>query len=156
MSTPSSESPDSTRETTPATTPETPEISKALTLPNHIITSPYTSPEHQLDLSTLDAEHALFARALQGLRVVRDDYATAGYIESFNWGEIMGRLRELVEEEGGPNGGRESPGTGGFKETSFFIVAFRSRVPPTTVYEDLGVLDEVAHAEAVACGGFLK
>lgn len=79
----------------------------------------------------------------------------------------MGRLRELVEEEG-LTGGRESEGegdakgernveaAGGFKETTFFIVAFRSRVPPTTVYEDLGVLDEVAHAEAVACGGFLK
>ena len=56
----------------------------------------------------------------------------------------------------GYTGEGEIKGTGGFKETSFFIVAFRSRVPPTTVYEDLGVLDEVAHAEAVACGGFLK
>lgn len=156
MSTPSSESPDSTRATTPATTPETPEIPKALTLPNHIVTSPYTSPEHQLDLSTLDTENALFARALQDLRAVRGDYATAGYVESFNWGEVMGKLRELVEEEGGLNGQRESSDEGGFRETSFFIVAFRSRVPPTTVYKDLGVLDEVAHAEAVACGGFLK
>lgn len=156
MSTPSSESPDLTRSTTPATTPELPE------LPNHVVTSPYTSPEHQLDLSTLDTENALFARALQDLRVVRDDYATAGYVESFNWGEVMGRLRSLVEEAEDLKSGRRSTGeggikgTGGFKETSFFIVAFRSRVPPTTVYEDLGVLDEVAHAEAVACGGFLK
>lgn len=128
----SSESfPDSTR----ATTPESPGM---------IITSPYTTPEHLLDLSTLNAENALLAQVLQGLKCTREDYATAGYQESFNWEEVLDRLKSLAD------------GAGGFKETSFFIVAFRSRVPPSTVYEDLGVLDEVAHREAVECGGFLK
>lgn len=124
-------SPDSTR----ATTPES---------PGHIVTSPYTEPEHRLDLSTLNPENALFAQALQSFRRTRDDYATAPYLESFNWDEVLDRLRTLAGE------------AGGFKETSFFIVAFRSRVPPTTIYEDLGALDKVAHGEAVECGGFLK
>lgn len=38
----------------------------------------------------------------------------------------------------------------------FYIVVFRSRIPPTTVYADLGVLDKAAHAEATKSGGFLK
>ena len=119
----------------------TPELSS----PGFIITSPYTEPSHQLDLSTLDAENALFARALRRLRRVRDDYATADYLDSFNWDEVLdGELRSLAEA------------AGGFRETSFFIVAFRSRVPASTTYADLGVLDKLAHEEAVACGGFLK
>lgn len=127
----SESSPDSTR----ATTPESPGL---------IVTSPYTELEHQLDLSTLDREDALFAQALQNLRPVCDDYATAPYLESFNWDEVLDKLRSLAD------------GAGTFKETTFFIVAFRSRVPPTTIYEDLGILDKVAHKEAVKCGGFLK
>ncbi|SPO04094.1 uncharacterized protein DNG_06777 [Cephalotrichum gorgonifer] len=122
---------DSTR----ATTPESPDL---------IITSPYTEPEHQLDLTTLDTENALLARALQHMQCVREDYATAPYVRSFNWDEVMGKLQELAGE------------AGGFRETTFFVVAFRSTVPPTTEYADLGVLDKVAHEEAVACGGFLK
>ncbi|RYP05848.1 hypothetical protein DL764_003522 [Monosporascus ibericus] len=47
-----------------------------------------------------------------------------------------------------------TPANGG--ETSFFIVAFRSQIPPTTAYEELGVLDKAAHAEATASGGFLN
>lgn len=127
--------PESSRDSTRATTPESPGL---------IITSPYTEPEHQLDLSTLNTENALFAQALQSLRRTRDDYATAAYLDSFNWEEVLDRLKTFADS------------AGGFKETSFFIVAFRSRVPPSTVYEDLGVLDKVAHEEAVKGGGFLK
>ena len=43
-----------------------------------------------------------------------------------------------------------------WKEAAFYIVVFRSRIPPTTVYSDLGVLDQAAHAEAMKSGGFLK
>ena len=43
-----------------------------------------------------------------------------------------------------------------WKEAAFYIVVFRSRIPPTTVYADLGVLDQAAHAEAMKSGGFLK
>jgi translation initiation factor 3 subunit H len=35
-------------------------------------------------------------------------------------------------------------------------VVFRSQIPPTTVYADLGALDKAAHEEATKSGGFLK
>lgn len=107
--------------------------------------SPYTELEHLLDLATLDKENALLARALACMENVRGDYATAPYLESFNWAEVMNRLQDLVRQNGGD-----------FKATSWYIVAFRSQIPPTTVYADLGILDKAAHAEANASGGFLK
>ncbi|KAL7628454.1 hypothetical protein AAE478_002657 [Parahypoxylon ruwenzoriense] len=110
-----------------------------------LIVSPYTEQEHLLDLRTVDAENALLARALIGMRSLRSDYATAPYIEIFNWDEVIEELTRLVRQHGHE-----------WKETSFFVVAFRSQIPPTTVYEDLGVLDKAAHAEATASGGFLK
>ncbi|KAF6811885.1 UPF0643 protein PB2B2.08 [Colletotrichum sojae] len=110
-----------------------------------IVHSPYTDPEHLLDLETLDDENALLARALSHLECLRADYATAGYTESFNWGDVMRELKILVETTGKT-----------FKETSFYIVAFRSQIPPSTVYGDLGILDKAAHAEANQVGGFLN
>lgn len=110
-----------------------------------IIQSPYTEPAHQLDLRTLDHENTILARALTQLVAVRGDYAIAPYTDSFNWSEVMGEVRRLVEASGK-----------GFKETSFYIVAFRSQIKPSTEYGQLGGLDKAAHAEAVASGGFLK
>ncbi|KAJ4264964.1 hypothetical protein NW762_005207 [Fusarium torreyae] len=110
-----------------------------------LVQSPYTEQEHLLDLETLDNENALLARALSQFRVLRDDYATASYTESFNWSEVIEEVKRLAVESGK-----------GFKETSFYIVAFRSRIKKTTEYADLGRLDKGAHAEAVASGGFLK
>ncbi|WYZ35288.1 hypothetical protein EsH8_I_001564 [Colletotrichum jinshuiense] len=110
-----------------------------------LVHSPYTEPEHLLDLETLDDENALLAKALARMECLREDYATADYVESFNWGDVMAELKTLVDTTGKT-----------FKETSFYIVAFRSTIPPTTVYEDLGVLDKAAHAEANQFGGFLK
>ncbi|KAI1102751.1 hypothetical protein F4804DRAFT_253606 [Jackrogersella minutella] len=110
-----------------------------------LVQSPYTEQEHLLDLRTLGAENALLARALARMRSLRPDYATSSYAETFNWDEIIEELTRLVREHGHS-----------WKETSFFIVAFRSQIPPTTVYDDLGALDKVAHAEAIASGGFLK
>jgi hypothetical protein len=43
-----------------------------------------------------------------------------------------------------------------WKQQAFYIVVFRSRIPPSTVYADLGLLDKAAHQEAVESGGFLK
>lgn len=111
----------------------------------YLIQSPYTEHEHLLDLDTLDNENELLARALSQFRVLRDDYATAPYTESFNWPEVIEEVKRLAVESGKP-----------FKETSFYIVAFRSRIKKETEYADLGVLDKGAHAEAVASGGFLK
>ncbi|KAK7752804.1 hypothetical protein SLS62_005146 [Diatrype stigma] len=110
-----------------------------------IVASPYTEQEHLLDLDTVDVENGLFAQALALMKNTRPDYATASYIESFNWGDVMGELTQLVRQ-------RDHR----WRETSFFVVVFRSQIPPTTVYGDLGTLDKAAHAEATASGGFLK
>ncbi len=110
-----------------------------------IIASPYHDDAHQLDLQTLDMENQLLARALAHMEHVREDYATAVYTESFNWDEVMSEVRRLAEE-----GGHQ------WRESSFYIVAFRSQIPPTTVYADLGVLDKAAHREAVQSGALLK
>lgn len=110
-----------------------------------IVASPYTEREHLLNLDSVDVENALFAQALSLMKNTRPDYATASYIESFNWGEIMEELTKLVRQKDHR-----------WKETSFFVVVFRSQIPPTTVYGDLGALDKAAHAEATASGGFLK
>ncbi|KAK9774137.1 hypothetical protein AB5N19_06865 [Seiridium cardinale] len=112
---------------------------------NYLVVSPYTEKEHVLDLRSLDKENALLAQALVHFKSLRPDYATAPYTETFNWDEVVGELTRLVREEGHD-----------WKETSFYIVAFRSQIPPTTVYAELGVLDKAAHAEATASGGFLK
>ncbi|KAK3902072.1 hypothetical protein C8A05DRAFT_15819 [Staphylotrichum tortipilum] len=111
----------------------------------HLVVSPYHEQEHLLNLDSIDAENQLLALSLTKLRCLRADYATASYIESFNWAEIIETLRVLTRES-----------SHAWKETSFFVVAFRSRIPPTTVYADLGKLDKAAHAEATESGGFLK
>lgn len=87
----------------------------------------------------------MLALALTKLKCLREDYATAPYLDSFNWDEVIETVRALARERNHH-----------WKETSFFIVAFRSQIPPTTVYAELGVLDKAAHAEAIASGGFLK
>ncbi|CAN8101784.1 unnamed protein product [Discula destructiva] len=113
--------------------------------PRYLVASPYTDPEHLLDLQSLDIENQVLSEALQGMRAVTEEYATSPYVESFNWDEVIDRVRELA-----------SARKLHFKETSWYIVAFRSQIKPTTVLPDLGALDKAAHAEAMASGGFLK
>ncbi|KAI0404567.1 eukaryotic translation initiation factor 3 subunit-like protein [Xylaria palmicola] len=110
-----------------------------------LVISPYTEREHLLNLKSLDAENAILAQALVHLKCLRPDYATAPYNDTFNWEEVMAQVKRLAQQ-------REHS----WKGSSFFVVAFRSQIPPTTVYEDLGALDKAAHAEATASGGFLK
>ena len=111
----------------------------------HLVVSPYTEQEHLLNLDTLDTENQLLAEALTHMTCLREDYATAPYLDTFNWSEIIDHVRQLAVAR-----------NHAWKETSFYIVAFRSQIPPTTQYGDLGVLDKAAHAEATASGGFLK
>lgn len=117
----------------------------ALDTQRYLVASPYTDPEHLLDLESLDTENQLLSEALQKMTAVTEEYATRPYVESFNWEDVIDRVRELA------NARQYS-----FKETSWYIVAFRSQIKPTTVYPDLGALDKAAHAEAMASGGFLK
>ncbi|KAB8291134.1 hypothetical protein EYC80_009822 [Monilinia laxa] len=113
----------------------------------YLVVSPYDEKPHLLDLETLDKPNQLLARALLGLKCLREDYATAPYVETFNWQAIIDSLRELAKTSNYT-----------WKEEYFYIVVFRSQVPPETVahYSDLGLLDKAAHAEATESGGFLK
>jgi hypothetical protein len=110
-----------------------------------LIISPYIEAPHLLDLSTVEPQAQLLAIALTGLRSVREDYATAPYGEIFNWSEVMAKLRQLCVA-------KEQT----WIEQNFYIVVFRSQIPPTTDYSHLGLLDKAAHAEAMKSGGFLK
>lgn len=112
---------------------------------NLLVVSPYEEEPHLLDLNTLDTSNQLLAKALFCMKNERDDYATANYQESFNWPEVIESLRHLV-----------AASNFAWKETAFYIVVFRSQIPPATVYADLGGLDQPAHAEAMKSGGFLK
>ncbi|KAJ3495195.1 hypothetical protein NLG97_g3564 [Lecanicillium saksenae] len=113
--------------------------------PRFIVQSPYTELKHQLDLTTLDYENALLAKALSTLDATREDYAIAPYNESFNWADVIARLKSLVSIYGQQ-----------YQDTTFYIVAFRSQIKPSTDYSHLGELDKAAHLEAVESGGFLK
>lgn len=121
------------------------EKSLALDASRYIVASPYTEDEHLLDLETLNVENGLLAEGLMEMKELRDDYATAPYVDTFNWDEVVDRVRQLATARGVD-----------FKETSWYIVAFRSKYKPTTDHPDLGMLDKAAHAEAMASGGFLK
>lgn len=118
---------------------------KAIGERRYVVASPYTEAEHLLDLETLDAENQILGEALVDLKCLRDDYATAAYADTFNWDEVVGRVRELAAAR-----------NHGWRETSWYIVAFRSRYEQGIDYSHLGELDKAAHAEATASGGFLK
>ena len=61
--------------------------------PTHMIISPYTDAAHLLDLRTVDVQEQLLAHALVKLQSLRPDYATANYVETFNWDEVASDLR---------------------------------------------------------------
>lgn len=111
----------------------------------HLVISPYTDHDHLLDLSTVSIQEQLLAYALIKMKSLREDYATAPYIDTFNWAEVIEDLRLRTKAIGHS-----------WTEQAFYIVVFRSQVPPTTDYSNLGALDKAAHIEAVQSGGFLK
>lgn len=131
----------------PLTKEVTPVISEldALDEERFVLKSPYSERPHLLDLETVSHEAGLVAKALRTLKPTREDYATAPYEESFNWPEVIEEVRRLSQKSGKD-----------FKEVSFYIVAFRSKILTYTDYDYLCELDKAAHAEAVASGGFLK
>ncbi|MCJ1364088.1 hypothetical protein MMC16_003197 [Acarospora aff. strigata] len=79
------------------------------------------------------------------MKPVRADYATAPYAQAFNWNTVMDVLQALVGEENYE-----------WEDRSFYVVVFKSRVPPTTDKSHLGRLDERSHEEAMESGGLLK
>lgn len=110
-----------------------------------LVISPYTDIPHLLDLSTVGIEDQLLAKALTSFQCLREDYATAPYLETFNWIDVLAKVHSLsqaIEHT--------------WKRQIYYIVVFRSQILPSTNYSNLGVLDKAAHAEAVKSGGFLK
>ncbi len=112
---------------------------------NLLVVSPYIEQSHLLDLATVTKPNQLLARALTTLRIVREDYATAPYADCFNWGSVVDLLRSLADAEAHP-----------WVLETFYIVVFRSQVPPTTDRSHLVRLDEKSHEEAMQSGGLLK
>ena len=115
-------------------------------LPELLVVSPYTTKSHLLDLSTVSRPNQLLAHALTAMEVIRTDYATALYEEAFNWPNVILKLRTLLQEDSSYK----------WEKQSFYIVVFRSQIPPSTDRSHLGALDEAAHEEATASGGLLK
>ena len=110
-----------------------------------LVVSPYTSRAHLLDLAALTRSQVLLAKALTILTPIDNAYATQPYTKSFNWDEVFYSLKMLVNAE------RHV-----WKEQHFYIVVFKSQIPPTTNRSHLGDLDKRAHAEAMKTGGLLK
>lgn len=114
-------------------------------LGDHLVVSPYSSIPHLLDLRELEESPRLLAKALAVLQSVREDYATAPYHLSFNWDAVTEQLKSLLEISKYQ-----------WKRQHFYIVIFRSQIPPTTDRIHLGRLDQKSHAEATKSGGLLK
>ena len=110
-----------------------------------LIVSPYTSLPHLLDLRTVNQSQQLLAKALTLLSQTREDYATAPYISSFNWPAVLAHLKHLSQQSNHK-----------WQHQHFYIVVFRSQIPPTTDRVELGELDQRSHAEATKSGGLLK
>lgn len=121
---------------------QTPETTKTDT---RLIASPYNDVPHLLDLETLETQSRLLALALASFRSVRDDYATAPYIDNFNWDEVFNLLKSFAEIEGHR-----------WTAQTFYVVAFRSLLLPGVDNDHLHALDAYSHQEAVASGGLLK
>ena len=108
--------------------------------------SPYSDQAHLLNLSDVSRPNQLLAKALVELEWVREDYATAGYQESFNWPVVIDHLRGLLRVHNDFQ----------WLEQSFYVVVFKSRIEPGTPYPHLIELDRRSHAEATLSGGLLK
>ena len=108
-----------------------------------LVVSPYTSRSHLLDLSGVTKPNQLLAMALTSFKPILSSYATAPYISAFNWVEVMECLRVLAKNDTSYH----------WQEQVFYLVVFRSQIPPTTDRSHLGSLDEVSHAEAMHTGG---
>ncbi|EED24070.1 conserved hypothetical protein [Talaromyces stipitatus ATCC 10500] len=117
----------------------------AATSDDRLIASPYNDPLNLLDLKTLETPYQLLAKALTIFKPIRDDYAVAPYVESFNWQAVVDFLRDLSIAEGYK-----------WKRQRFYVVSFRSTLKPVIDSQRLHDLDYHSHQEAVASGGLLK
>ena len=110
-----------------------------------LVSSPYNFVGHYLDLSTLSTTSLLFAKALTALKPTRPDYATAPYTESLNFPHVLEVLQDLCSSQ-----------DFFWRETSFYVVVFRSKLKPGVDTDWLYKLDSESHREACESGGLLK
>ncbi|KAI9792614.1 MAG: hypothetical protein M1833_001067 [Piccolia ochrophora] len=112
---------------------------------NLLVVSPYTSRSHLLDLNAISTPHQLLAKGLTVMKPTSDRYATIAYREAFNWDCVVESVRSL-----------SLAAAYCWEVQSFYIVVFRSQVPPSTDRSHLGLLDDKSHEEAIESGGLLK
>lgn len=125
--------------------PITPTVANEIDLnATHIQSSPYNDPVNFLDLQDLAIQERLLAHALTCLKNTRPDYATAPYMEAFNWPEVFATLRSLCAQSGIT-----------WQRQDFYLVIFRSRLRAGADRNRLGELDKNSHEEACASGGLL-
>jgi len=110
-----------------------------------LISSPYNEPQHYLNLLDLDTSNRLFAKALAALQPIRADYATETYTEVLNLTDVVSLLQTLAATE-----------SFRWKETSFYVVVFRSKLKTSIDSSLLYQLDFESHREACESGGLLK
>ncbi|KAF3048572.1 hypothetical protein E8E11_005871 [Didymella keratinophila] len=110
-----------------------------------LISSPYNTPGHYLDICTLSTPSRLFALALTALRPTHVNYATSPYTESLNFDIVISTLRDLCTHEAFD-----------WQETSFYVVVFRSQLHCNVDQDWLYKLDFESHREACESGGLLK
>ena len=111
----------------------------------NLISSPYNNPGHYLDLSSLTSSSRLFALALTALKPTRPDYATTDYTSALNFDAVLSTLQSLIRREAHD-----------WKQTSFYVVVFRSKLNAHVDQEWLYKLDYESHREACESGGLLK
>jgi len=135
----------------PSTDPKTSQEQNASqTTSNFLISSPYNTAGHYLDISSpaLPTPSRLFALALTALKPTVSTYATAEYTSALNFDDVLRLLRELIHEEG------EVAFT--WKQASFYVVTFRSKLQEGIDNDHLYKLDSESHREACESGGLLK
>jgi hypothetical protein len=110
-----------------------------------LISSPYNEPQHYLDLQDIDTPNRLFAKALTALKPIRADYATAPYTSALDITTVLSLLRTLAAAESFT-----------WREKSFYVVIFRSKLKHDIDSDLLYKLDFESHREACESGGLLK
>lgn len=108
----------------------------------YLTSSPYNTPDHYLDLTTLSKPSLILAKALTALAPTRPDYATAPYTSALNFPVVLSYLRRFSALENHV-----------WKETSFYVVVFRSQLKEGADGDLLYLLDAESHREACGDGG---
>jgi hypothetical protein len=112
-----------------------------------LISSPYNTPGHHLDLTSpsLHPESRLLALALTFLQPTSASYATSPYTSALNFERVVDFLRTLVAQCGIH-----------WQEKRFYVVTFHSQLKKSVDLEYLYKLDAESHKEACESGGLLK